>query len=81
MKRLKFWRTRLRGIPQHGTHNFSQALVLPDIFNRSNFEYSTFSSLKVDSGRKKKKKEKTKKQNKKNSFQGRVNEHNQKKDN
>ena len=28
------------GIPQTGTLDFIWALVLPDIFNRSNFEYS-----------------------------------------
>ena len=39
------------------------------------FEYSAFSSLKVDSQRR----EKKKKQKKKNSIQGGVNEHNQKK--
>ena len=49
----------IEGDPQPGTLDFSRAKVLPDIFNRSSFEYSafTFSGLKVDSmGRKRKKK-------------------------
>ena len=66
--------------PQRGTTDFSGTLVLPDLFNRSNFEYSVFSGLKVDSGRRKRKKKVRKKmQNKKNNFQIGVNEHNQKK--
>ena len=61
--------------PQPSSPDFSRTLVLPDIFNRSNFEYSAYSGLKVDSmGRKRKKK-----QNNKNSIQVGVNEHNQKK--
>ena len=51
----------MRGIPQPGIPNFSRALPLPDIFNRSNFEYSANSSLKVDSWRRKRKKKERKK--------------------
>ena len=40
------------GIPPTWNPQFSRALVLPDISNRSNFEYSAFSDLKVDSQRK-----------------------------
>ena len=62
-------------IPQPSSPDFSPTLVLPDIFNRSNFEYNALSGLKVNSiGRKRKKK-----QSKKNSIQVGVNEHNQKK--
>ena len=44
-----------------GTPDFSRTLILPDIFNRSNFEHSVFSGLKVEGmGRKRKKKEKAK---------------------
>ena len=46
----------MRGIPQPGTPNFIPALVLPNIFNCSNFEYSALSNLKVDSRRRKRKK-------------------------
>ena len=59
------------GFSQPGTPNFSRALVLPDIFNRSNVEYSAFSGLKVDYRRrilKKKKKSKKKEKEKKNSI-------------
>ena len=63
----------VEGFPQRGTPDFIPALVLPDIFNRSNFEYSAFSGLKVDSQRKKSQKKK------KNSIQVVINEHNQKK--
>ena len=38
----------MRGIPQPGTLDISHTLVRFDIFNRSNFEYSAFSGLKVD---------------------------------
>ena len=38
---------------QPGTLDFCCSKVLPDIFNCSNFEYSAFSGLKVDRGRKK----------------------------
>ena len=48
--------TRLRVIPQPGTLDLVSTLILSDIFNRSNFEYRVFSSLKVESGRRKKKK-------------------------
>ena len=57
--------------------DYSHALVLPDIFNCSNFEYSAFSSLKVDSQRRRIRKKK--KVKKKNSIQVGANEHNQKK--
>ena len=43
----------MRETPQPGTPDFIPALVLPDIFNHSNFEYSAFSSLKVNSMRRK----------------------------
>ena len=66
------------GIPQPGIPNFVPALVLPDIFNCSNCEYSTFSGLKVDSQRRKRKREKKGKKKKKNSIRVKVNEHNQK---
>ena len=39
---------RLREIFQPGTLDFCHTLVLLDIFNRSNFKYSSFSGLKVD---------------------------------
>ena len=39
----------MREISQPGTLDFCYTLVLPDIFNCSNFEYSVFSGLKVDS--------------------------------
>ena len=62
-------------ISQPGTPNFSRILILPDIFNRSNFEHSVFSGLKVEGmGRKRKKK------TRKNSILVGVNEYNQKKD-
>ena len=48
------------GIPQPGTPDFIPELVLLDIFNRSNFKYSAFNGLKVDSWRRKKKKSKKK---------------------
>ena len=50
----------MRRLPQRGTPDFCHPLVLPDIFNRSNFEYNTFSGLKVDSGKRKRKKKKQK---------------------
>ena len=56
--------------PQPDTPKFSQALVLPDMFNRSNFEYSALSSLEVGSWRKKVSKKK------KDSIKVGVNEHN-----
>ena len=68
--------------PPFGTPNFCRTKVLPDIFNCSNFEWSVFSCLKVDSGERKKKKKKTNKKNVKQeqySIQVGVNEHNQKK--
>ena len=37
------------GNPQPGTLDFCHTLVLLDIFNRSNFKYSAFSGLEVDS--------------------------------
>ena len=52
--------------------------VLPDIFNRSNFEYSAFSGLKVHS-RRRKRKTKGNEKKKKNSIQVGVHEHNPKK--
>ena len=39
----------MRGIVQPGTLDFCHTLVLLGIFNRSNFKYSTFCDLKVDS--------------------------------
>ena len=60
---------------QPGSPEVSPTLVLPDIFNRSNFEYSAFSGLKVDSRRRRRKK----KQNRKNNIQVGVNEHNRNK--
>ena len=50
--------------------DFCRTKVLPDVFNRSNFEYSAFSDLKKDSGRRKRKKVPVAKkmQNKKNSI-------------
>ena len=39
------------GYAYGGTPDFSLTLVLSDIFNRSNFEYSAYSDLKVDSRR------------------------------
>ena len=62
----------MRGIPQCDTPDFIITPVLSDIFNHSNFEYSTYSGLKVDSLRK----EKARKM--KNSIQVGLNEHNQK---
>ena len=54
-KKFEFSRViRLGGYPP-------LALVLPDIFNRSNFEYSAFSGLKVDSRRRIIKKKKVRK--------------------
>ena len=44
-------------IPQPGSFDFSFTLVLPDTFSRSNFEYSVFNGLKVDSMEKKRKRE------------------------
>ena len=32
--------------PQHGSPNFRRTLVLPDVFNRSKFEYCAFIGLK-----------------------------------
>ena len=49
---------QLRGIPQPGKLSFSRTLVFPDVFNRSNFEYSAFSGLKEDSWKRKRKKKK-----------------------
>ena len=70
----------MRGIHLPGTPNFIPALVLPDIFNRSNFEYRAFSGLKAENRRRKRKKKvRKKKKKKKNSIQVGVNEHNQKK--
>ena len=46
------------GIPPTWHPDFSRILLLPDIFNRSNFEYSAFSGLKVDSRRRVRKKKK-----------------------
>ena len=66
------------GSPQPATPDFIFALVLPDIFNRLNFEYRALSGLKVDSRRRKRKKAR-KKEKKKNSIQVGVNEHNRKK--
>ena len=67
--------------PQPGIPHFSPTLVLPDIFNRSNFEYSALSGLKVDSWRRKRQKKVRKKTTKKkNDIQAGVNEHDQKKD-
>ena len=63
--------------PQPGTADFSRTKVLPDIFHLSNFEYSAFSGLKVDSSVRKKNQEKRK--SKKNNIQDGVNEHNRKK--
>ena len=54
----------------------SRTQVLPNIFNRSNFKCSAFSTLKVDSRRRKRCKKKEKK--KKNGIQVGVNEHSQK---
>ena len=45
----------MRGVPQPGTPDFIPALVLPNIFNRSNFKFSAFSGLKVHSRRRKRK--------------------------
>ena len=39
----------MREISQPGTLDFCHTLVLLDIFNLSNFKYSTLSGLKVDS--------------------------------
>ena len=64
--------------PQHGIPYFSPTLVLPDIFNRFNFEYSVFSVLKVDSRRSNKKEKKEREKKEENSIQVGVNEHNQK---
>ena len=50
--------------PQPGTPNFSRAVVLPGIFNRSNFEYSALSDLKINSQRRIIKKKKSKKEKK-----------------
>ena len=58
VKKFQFWRPRLRGIPPTWHPGFSFTPILPDIFNRSNFEYSAFSGLEVDSGRRKRKKKK-----------------------
>ena len=52
------------GIPQTWHPNFSRALVLSDIFNRLNFEYSELCSLKVDSLRRIRKKKKQAKRKK-----------------
>ena len=54
-----------RPCPQSGIADFCRTKVLPDIFNRLNFEYSAFSGLKVDSGRRKRKKKVRKKMQKK----------------
>ena len=65
----KSWRTRLRGISQPGTFDFCHTLVPLDIFNPSNFEYSAFSGLKVDTAEENKTRKKVdkrrRKQNKK----------------
>ena len=56
----------MRESPQHGTSDFSRLKVFSDIFNRSNFEYSALSGLKVDNmGRKIKKKKRKKEKGKK----------------
>ena len=60
--------TRLRGIPQPGTSNFSRTLILPDIFNRPNFEYRVFSGLKADSLEKKKEEKIAEKKQKKKQY-------------
>ena len=65
--------------PIAGTPDFIPTLVLPDIVNRSNFEYSAFSGLKLDSWRRKKKEIRKKTKKMKNSIQVEANEHNQKK--
>ena len=78
LKVQHFGKPDLGESPKPGTPDFSRTLVLPDIFNSSNFEYRAFSGLTVDSGRRKKKKKKVRKQmqNQKNSFQVGVNENN-----
>ena len=50
------WRTRLRKISHRGIPDFWRDLVLPDVYNRSKFEYCAFSGLKADRLKKKKKK-------------------------
>ena len=46
----------IEGDPQPGVPDLCLTKVLPDIFNRSNFEYRAFSGLKIDRrGRKRKK--------------------------
>ena len=54
-KIFKFWTTRLSGIHPNWHPWFLSHKSRPDIFNRSNFEYSAFSGLKVDSIEKSKK--------------------------
>ena len=66
-------------ISQPGTPDFSRTLILPNIFNWSNFEHSVFSILKVE-GMERKRKKKRKNKTRKNSILVGVNEHNQKKD-
>ena len=64
--------------PGPGTLKFIRTLDLSDTFNRSNFEYSAFSGLKVDSMKRiRKKKRNTKTNKKKNSIQVGVDEHHQ----
>ena len=68
LKVQNFGRPDRGGSTQTSTPTFSRTKVLPDcdIFNRSNFEYSAFSGLKVDGiGRKRKKKKKQEKRKKK----------------
>ena len=49
---------------QPGIPGFGPTIVLPDVFNRSNFEYSAFSSLKVEKWQQKNKKKEKKKKRK-----------------
>ena len=48
--KFKILEDPFEGNPKSGTPDFSRTLVLPDIFNQSNFQYSALSGLKVDSG-------------------------------
>ena len=58
----------IEGIRSTWHPQFVPARVLPDIFNRSNFEYSAFSSLKADSWKRRKKKVRKKMKKQKNSI-------------
>ena len=71
VQKFKFLEDPIKENPPNLAPPIAVAQKFSDIFNRSNFEYSASSGLKVHNGRRKRKKKKKKKrcQNKKNSIQ------------